>query len=610
MKRMSASVTCFIFSSLMMFMLSSEANASEDDVMGVVRQWEESLTEGDIDSIMELISDEYLGPQGEGKADLRQAVLGLMGQGFFDEVEIDAGGAEALVDGDRATVFPIRFETATGALPGFLLRLELADKADNWRITSMESEPLPEPERVSKALVIGVDGVRPDALIAADTPNINKLIANGTFDPRCLILGERYRENNTVSGPGWSSILTGVWADKHGVNDNTFQGRNYEEYPHFFERIKAARPDALAVSLVSVWRPIDRFIVSGADIRHFFQLAGGTRLDVNVSADDVGIDTRDGQWHHLLGMRRGRTVTLYLNGIQVASVEDSAEKFDLRGEVYHIGRDARSGETELDGELRNVRIWNRALSQREIEALVEDGDFMALPDPVLEVDGPLSRRKEPLEGDIKKVTLADFALGAWFRTTDTGRNIIMGNYGDASDGHLNLELHTDNRVRLFINPVPGHRMEREKQTDTMVTDKAVGLLKDTDPTAVWIYLHQPDAAGHWFGFSAQSSEYMEAIENVDHHVGRIMDAVRSRPSHDLEDWVVVMTTDHGGYGRRHGGGHAIPEILHGFMLVSGDVVHNRISPRQSYIVDAVPTVLKHLGMDIDPDLDGYPLGLE
>ncbi|MEX2670747.1 MAG: alkaline phosphatase family protein [Phycisphaeraceae bacterium] len=465
--------------------------------------------------------------------------------------------------------------------------------------------------RVAKAIVIGADGVRPDALIVAETPNINRLISNGTFDPRCLILGERYRENDTISGPGWSSIQTGVWADKHGVHDNSFAGRNYEQYPHFFERIKAADPDAKTISIVATWNPIDRYIVSAADVRHFFPLAGAGTVDLNVSAGEVGVNTRDGEWHHLLGMRRGEMIHLYLNGKKVASARDTAGGFDLQGEVYHVGRDARNGSMQFDGELRGVRLWDRALSEPEIGDVAEgraagEGDGAALA-----IDGPLERDRKPIEPPLSNLTQGDFTVAAAFRTTDEGRNILMGNFGDASAGHLNLELHTDNRVRLYVNPpTQADRMEREETTDIAVTDEAVKLLAETDPTAAWVYLHQTDSAGHGFGFSIEQPEYMNAIENFDRHVGRIVDAIESRPTFDEEDWIIVITTDHGGYGTGHSGGHDVPEILHGFLLVSGDAAHNRISPRQTYIVDVVPTVLKHLGIAIDPDLDGNPIGIE
>ena len=89
-----------------------------------------------------------------------------------------------------------------------------------------------------RVLVIGIDGVRPDALAVAQTPNLDRLVRAGAFADTTQILGTRYSKSNTISGPGWSSILTGVWADKHGVHDNEFKGKNYKQFPHFFQRLK------------------------------------------------------------------------------------------------------------------------------------------------------------------------------------------------------------------------------------------------------------------------------------------------------------------------------------------------------------------------------------
>lgn len=57
----------------------------------------------------------------------------------------------------------------------------------------------------------------------------------------------------------------------------------------------------------------------------------------------------------------------------------------------------------------------------------------------------------PLSPEIREVTLGDFTIESWFRTQDTGRNILMGN-GGSSDGVLNLELHTDNHIRVYVDP--------------------------------------------------------------------------------------------------------------------------------------------------------------
>lgn len=125
--------------------------------------------------------------------------------------------------------------------------------------------PLTAAEPIKKVLYIGIDGTRFDAIEKADTPQLDALMKDGIHSPTCLILGERYQKNDTVSGPGWSSILTGVWADKHGVNDNKFVGGKYEDFPHFFVRVKEQLPNARTVSHVT-WEPIFKHITKGADV--------------------------------------------------------------------------------------------------------------------------------------------------------------------------------------------------------------------------------------------------------------------------------------------------------------------------------------------------------
>lgn len=54
-------------------------------------------------------------------------------------------------------------------------------------------------------LVIGIDGVRPDVLRDVPTPNLDALAQAG------VLRDDAKTGLPTVSGPGWSSFLTGVW---------------------------------------------------------------------------------------------------------------------------------------------------------------------------------------------------------------------------------------------------------------------------------------------------------------------------------------------------------------------------------------------------------------
>src|SRR5262249_2591466 len=111
--------------------------------------------------------------------------------------------------------------------------------------------------RSKRVLIVGIDGCRPDALLAAKAPNLHGLIRDGAFS------GKAQTGAATISGPGWSSMLTGVWADKHGVIDNSFKKSSYDRYPHFFRKLKEARPKTFTASVVN-WEPIHSKIVSAA----------------------------------------------------------------------------------------------------------------------------------------------------------------------------------------------------------------------------------------------------------------------------------------------------------------------------------------------------------
>lgn len=474
------------------------------------------------------------------------------------------------------------------------------------------------PEREPKVLIIGVDGLRPDALEQAATPNIDRLIASGAYTSSARILRD-YRENDTVSGASWSSILTGVWANKHGVHDNSFEGKNFPAYPHFFERVKAAKPDAQTVSLVS-WEEIDKHIVSGADVRHVERLPAGDLVDFAVSAGDAGIDTRDGKWHHLVGLRREGVVSIFVDGRHLGSIEDRSGDFDLTGEFYMLGRDGRLDTGVFSGETEQVRIWNRALSPNEIAAVAGAGSPAArgwrepveinLRGMVADLRGAIDKSQVPLSPEIAGITQGDWSLEAWVRSTNKGRNIVIGNHLRGRNS-LNLELYSNNRVRIYMNP-RWSRIDHEDVMDGNMAAAAAAVLRDQNPTAMFVYFHQTDLTGHTLGFSPEVPRYMNAVENVDRHIGRVVEALASRPTYEKEDWLVIVCTDHGGLGTRHGDGHDDPEIFTVPMILNGTSVKPGKIEEQVYLVDVVPTVLAHLGIEVDSGwgLDGRSLANE
>lgn len=169
------------------------------------------------------------------------------------------------------------------------------DLASSPRL-SAAAETFPTPAgpagtRTTKVLVIGIDGAGLDAIRAANTPNLDALMAGGTTS-RSYRYGtasaELTQEAATVSGPGWSTVLTGVWPDKHGVRDNSFAGKRFDSWPDFLTR--AERLDAkLSTFAVADWDPIATSSAGGPIISSRVDVRIGMRSD----SDGIGYVAND-----------------------------------------------------------------------------------------------------------------------------------------------------------------------------------------------------------------------------------------------------------------------------------------------------------------------------
>ena len=242
-------------------------------------------------------------------------------------------------------------------------------------------------QQINKVLIIGIDGCRPDALVAAQTPDIDNLIPQSIYSLDVL------NNDITFSGPGWSAMLTGVWHEKHGVTDNSFDGSNYENYPHFFQRMKQYNSNLITASICH-WGPINNFIANDAF----------TDFKLNVNSDEA------------------------------------------------------------------------------------------------------------------------------------------------------------------------------------VAVEAVSYLNANDPDALFLHFDDVDHAGHSFGFSPQIPEYIEAIENVDTGIGIVLNALEQRPNYDNENWLILVSTDHGGIGSSHGGNSIEEQNI--FILAS-----NKNFTSEQIVKDSTVTII-------------------
>ncbi len=206
-----------------------------------------------------------------------------------------------------------------------------------------------------KVLIIGIDGVRSDAFIQAQTPTIDALIENGIYSPNAL------NDDITISGPGWSAILCGVWSTKHLVTGNDFTINDYESFPSLFRHAEEYDPSISTLSICH-WDPINDYIVQN---------------------------------------------------------------------------------------------------------------------------------------------FVDFKLNV--------------------------------------------------STDAEVSNQASSYISSNDPDLIFLHFDDVDHAGHSYGFSPNVSQYISAIETTDSHLIPIINAIEQRPNYANEDWLILISSDHGGVGNSHGG---------------------------------------------------------
>ena len=144
-----------------------------------------------------------------------------------------------------------------------------------------------------KVLVVGMDGLRYDRLTRSPStaPVLHALMATGAVGTSLLPYGRADDEPSTGtaytdSGPGWSSILTGVWPERHGVTGNDFKGADYARYPDFLTRAASARPGlrtAAAVSWPALVRRGTLGRAIGRRVRHNGESRGYETADRRVA---------------------------------------------------------------------------------------------------------------------------------------------------------------------------------------------------------------------------------------------------------------------------------------------------------------------------------------
>lgn len=135
----------------------------------------------------------------------------------------------------------------------------------------------------------------------------------------------------------------------------------------------------------------------------------------------------------------------------------------------------------------------------------------------------------------------------------------------------------------------------EKASDKL-TEEAIAYMKEYQPDFTFLYMGDPDSAGHGYGWMGE--EYMRAVRNCWQRIEKVLAELD-------EDYTVIITADHGGHDRTHG--TELPEDMTIPVFVMGKDFEAGKELENVNIMDIAPTVTKLLGVAPDSEWEGKSL---
>ncbi len=69
---------------------------------------------------------------------------------------------------------------------------------------------------------------------------------------------------------------------------------------------------------------------------------------------------------------------------------------------------------------------------------------------------------------------------------------------------------------------------------------------------IFVIYEPTDSTGHNYGFTINNPRYKEAFKTADNYGFETINAIKQRETYNTEDWLIIITSDHGGIGTEHG----------------------------------------------------------
>ncbi|GFG87366.1 MULTISPECIES: alkaline phosphatase family protein [Mycobacteriaceae] len=297
-------------------------------------------------------------------------------------------------------------------------------------------------------LLIGLDGVNLSKVLEYaydDDSGFKTAMDQGITGAASLT------NHTTLSGPSWSTVLTGVWDDKHGVFNNLFRPEPYNQWPTVFNLIEYNKPE------------VDTTIISNWEYLNQLAGAGGYSVDNNifVPAGDSPADSD--------------ALVTALTIAQILGTEDNPDDissflFSYQSQADHAGHSFAGGSEEYMQSIINLgaNIQQILAAIAHVQSIT--GDDWSI---ILTTD----------HGHQQTVTLPGLSIGHGFQSpNETSSFVIFDQAGDdANDGSQSLGYSTVDITPTILS-LFGIPLRSDFDGVSLVNDPAVldGIVEPTD----------------------------------------------------------------------------------------------------------------------------------
>lgn len=195
-------------------------------------------------------------------------------------------------------------------------------------------------------------------------------------------------------------------------------------------------------------------------------------------------------------------------------------------------------------------------------------------------------------------------IGIFSTWTDNRVKLLGENLSNA--GNLTFDYKFDGYELDEITYPHDSSSEYIKNIDQRVANETANCIHNTPPDLSWVYLQYTDDVGHQYG---DSQQFYQSINNLDQLIGQIYTAVEYRMKNHREDWLVVVTTDHGRdsqTGKHHGGQSERERTV--WMITNYRETNHYFENNLPAAVDILPTMARFVNLQIplqsNRELDG------